>query len=186
MLLFIKFRGCLIFTRNWLRLYSILIWAPELYVSDPQSLRSSLPACSKYRLQMSKWKKKRIMIIYVLHFMLLYIPKTTFTPTLYNSQDTHITELLEGRLRNIKVIYSRSQSPKQQNCPQVMFLTLWRGSGYVPQCQGQPRAVRWTWSLPECRFGAPHRTWITFSSDGGLELESVFFKHHGPAHFCVW
>lgn len=134
-----------------------------------------------------KWvnEKKRIMIIYVLHFMLLYIPKTTFTPTLF-SQDTHMREVLEARLRHIKVIYSRSQSPEQQNCPQIMLLTLWRGLGYVPQCQGQLRAFRWTWSLSECRFGAPSQTWIPFSSDWGLELESAFFKHHGPAHFCMW
>lgn len=35
------------------------------------------------------------MIIYVLPFMLRYIPKTTFTPTLF-SQDTHMREVLDS------------------------------------------------------------------------------------------
>lgn len=35
------------------------------------------------------------MIIYVSHFMLLYISKNTFTPTLYNSQHIHMREVLQ-------------------------------------------------------------------------------------------
>lgn len=44
--------------------------------------------------------------------MLLYIPKTTFTPTLF-SQDTHMREVLEARLRHIKVW--STQGHKAQN-----------------------------------------------------------------------
>ena len=64
--------------------------------------------------------------------MLLYIPKTTFTPTLF-SQDTHMREVLEARLRHVKVIYSRSQSPCEADADlnlqcltpsPVLYLTL--------------------------------------------------------------
>lgn len=47
-------------------------------------------------------------------FMLLYISKNTFTPTLCNSQDIYVREVsittYEGRISDIKVTYPRSQS----------------------------------------------------------------------------
>lgn len=145
MLLFIIFRDRLIFTENWLRLHSTLIWVPRSFLFHIWN--PSKAVCQHVPNMGYKWVRMKEMDYddLCITFILLYISKNTFTSILCHSLDITWESITthEGRTRNIKVTYSRSQSQQQQHCPPVLLFTLWRGLGCVPQCWGQPHVSEW-------------------------------------------
>lgn len=104
---------------------------------------------------MSENEKKWIMMIYVLYFMFLYISKSTFTPTLCNSQDIYVREVLQYMKGESVTLRWPTQGHKARNNEAVhwfRFHTV-RGLGSALQFWRQPHASRWPGRLLK------HRVW---------------------------